>query len=83
MRNNVVENSIRVFFIVLFTVALFFFLVANGLLQKKSQVGNQIDVSENVLFQLNDEEAKEVDLKKFSFLRLLPLLLMKLRFHLL
>ena len=67
MKKSVVENGIRAFFIILFTTALLFFLIANVLLQKKSHVGQQIDVYENVHFQLNDEEAKIVNLEEFSF----------------
>ena len=67
MKKSVVENGIRAFFIILFTTALLFFLIANVLLQRKSHVGQQIDVSENVHFQLNDEEAKIVNLEEFSF----------------
>ena len=67
MKKSVVENTIRAFFIVLFTTALLFFLVANGLLQKKNHAGNEIDVSEKVFFQLNDEKAKKVNLGDYSF----------------
>ena len=67
MKKSVIENSIRAFFIVLFTTALLFFLIANGLFQKKNRAGNEITISENVLFQLNDEKAKRVNLEEYSF----------------
>lgn len=67
MKKSVIENGIRAFFIVLFITVLLFFLVTNELLQKKNHAGNEINVSENVLFQLNDEKAKKVNLEEFSF----------------
>ena len=67
MKTRVVENSVRAFFIVLFTVTFLSFLIANSLLQKKNHKGNEINVSEEVFFQLNEDEAKKVNLEEFSF----------------
>lgn len=64
MNKNIIENSVRAFFILLFSSVLFLFLVANGLTQKKS---NTIELDENMLFQINNEEPQKVQLSEYSF----------------
>lgn len=67
MKKNIAENSIRVFFIVLFTSVFLLFLVANGLMQKSNNAGNVIDIDKNVLFQINDKQPQKVNLSEYSF----------------
>lgn len=67
MKKNIVETSVRAFFIVLFTSVFLIFLAANGLMQEKNNAGNIIEVDENVLFQVNDEQPQKVKLSEYSF----------------
>lgn len=67
MNKNIVETSVRAFFIVLFTSVFLVFLVANSLMQKKNNAGNIIQIDENVLFQINDEQPENVNLSEYSF----------------
>lgn len=67
MNKKIVETSVRAFFIVLFTSVFLVFLVANGLMQKKNNAGNIIQIDENVLFQINNEQPQKVNLSEHSF----------------
>ena len=67
MKKSILENSVRAFFIFLFTTVLILFLVANGLMQKKNHGGNVINIEDNVAFQINDGQPETVNLAEYSF----------------